>query len=438
MIRSFSGSTGEGSNPYGGLIEGSEGALYGSTSSGGSMNLGTVFRLNKDGSDYSVVHVFTGLDGDGANPYAGLIEGSDGAIYGTTVGDGSSTNQGTVFKLNKDGGGYRVLHGFTGGAGDGAQPYGALLEVESGLICGTTIVGGIGEQGVIFRTNLDGTGYVVIRAFSGTGGDGANPYGNLIKGSDGVLYGTTAYGGTANLGTVFRLNSAGSNYRVLRSLAGTGGDGKYPFAPLIEASDGALYGMTVFGGTPDQGTVYKLNKDGTDYNVLRSFTGVGTDGAQPSANASLIEGPDGALYGTTYYGGSANAGTIFKLDKNRRGYSVLHNFSGAGEDGLNPYAGLVKGSDGAFYGSTLNGGFTCGTIFRFAPVISLSVAANGELTLAGPAGFPVAIQVRDDLGSPAPWQFLSKVTLSTTPSKLQGSFNGSKAHRFYRAELVPY
>jgi len=423
---------GEGSlKPYSKLLVGRDGSLFGTSWGGGSADLGTLFKLNKDGSGYSLLHVFTGRDGDGAYPYAGLIAASDGALYGTTV-RGGNTNQGTVFKLNMEGGGFRVIHSFTALAGDGSQPYGALVEVSPGVLCGTTVFGGEGKQGIVFRMTSDGTGYTVLRAFSGAGGDGANPYGNLFKGSDGALYGTTAYGGSLNFGTVFRINSDGSNYRVLRSFTSAGGDGRYPFAPAIEASDGALYGMTVYGGTNDLGTIYRLNKDGTGYRALWSFT----DRAQPASNASLIEGPDGALYGTTSNGGRANAGTIFRFDRSRGTCGVLYDFLGT-EDGLNPYAGLVKGSDGAFYGPTLNGGFTCGTIYKFAPAISLSASGSGEWTVTGPAGFQVAIQVREDLGSPASWQFLAKVTLSTSPLKLPISFLGAKAQRFYRAELVP-
>jgi uncharacterized repeat protein (TIGR03803 family) len=421
---------GEGSlKPYSKLLVARDGSLFGASWGGGNADLGTLFRLNRNGSDYRLLHVFTGPDADGAYPFADLIEGTDGALYGTTV-RGGTANQGSVFKLNADGGGYRVIHSFTGVAGEGSQPYGALVEVGPGVLCGTTVSGGAG-QGVVFRMNLDGTGYSVIRTFSGTG-DGANPYGNLFKGSDGGLYGTTAYGGALNFGTVFRINSDGSNYRVLRSFTSAAGDGRYPFAPAIEASDGALYGMTVYGGTNDLGTIYQLSKDGTGYKMLWSFT----DGAQPASNASLIEGPDGALYGTTSLGGSANAGTLFRFDKNRGTCQVLYNFLGT-EDGLNPYAGLVKGSDGAFYGPTLNGGFTCGTIYKFAPTVSLAASASGELTVAGPAGFQVAIQAREDLGSPAPWQFIANLTLSANPSKLPISFTGTKARQFYRAELLP-
>jgi uncharacterized repeat protein (TIGR03803 family) len=441
VLHKFSGG-GDAVKPYPRLFESSDGVIYGTSWNGGSADQGTVFRMNRDGSDYRFIHDFTGTGGDGALPHAGLIEGSDGAIYGTTNGGGSK-NQGTLFMMNKDGSGYRVLHDFTGLDGEGGQPFGTLLEGSNGVFYGTTAYGGSADQGIVFRMNKDGSGYSVLRSFTGRNGDGSIPFGGLIKGSDGVLYGTTAYGGNitsgmvTNSGTVFKLQVDGGGFSVLHNFTGVGGDGKYPFAPLIEGSDGALYGVTAYGGVANFGTVFKLNKNGTGYVVLRSFTGVEGDGAQPATGAALIEGADGALYGTTYYGGTANAGTIFKLNKNRGGYSVLHSFTGPGEDGANPYAGLIKGGDGALYGTTLTGGLTCGTVFRVAPSASLSASTNGDLILTGPAGFRFAIQYREDLGSAAPWQFLTNITISTGPAQFPVSPLGAKQRRFYRAELLP-
>ena len=146
--------------------------------------------------------------------------------------------------------------------------------------------------------------------------------------SDGLLYGTTHSGGSNAVGTIFRLSQNGTGYTVLYSFLGTGGDASYPASGLIEGNDGALYGTTYYGGGTGNGTVFRCSKDLTSYTVVHSFTN--GDGSGPEA--TVIQGSDGALYGTTYYGGSLSLGMIFKLNTNGTGYTNLHNFS-AGEGG---------------------------------------------------------------------------------------------------------
>lgn len=431
VLHNFIGG-GETVNPYAGLLQGSDGTFYATSWAGGSVDGGTVYKIESDGSGFGVLHSFASEEGDGANPHAGLIEGSDGAIYGTTVQGGTSQN-GTVFKLNKNGSDYRVLRRFTGSPGDGIQPYGGLLETADGTLYGTTAFGGSAGRGTIFKMNKDGSSYAVLRSFSGMP-DAASPYAALIIGSDGFLYGSTPHGGTANTGTVFKLKSDNSEYSVLHSLVE--GDGRHAFARLTEGMDGALFGTTALGGAADQGTLFKINKDGTRWGVIHDFTGLEGDGSRPSANANLVLGGDGALYGTTYSGGLVNAGTIFRVDEN--GLNVVYSMTGEHDDGANPYAGLIKASDGALYGTTLNGGLTCGSVFRLAPMASLLLRKDGELTLNGPPKHRFAIQFReDDIGSLSAWQFLTNVTLVTDQLTFPVPLSSSKNHRFYRAELVP-
>ena len=434
VLHSFEGG-GDIVNPFARLLAGTDGALYGTSWGGGIADSGTVFKINRDGGSLSVLHSFAGTDGDGANPHAGLLEGSDGAMYGTTV-VGGTTNFGTVFKLNKDGTGYRILRKFTGAPGDGVQPYGGLLETANGMLYGTTAFGGSAGRGTIFMLNKDGTGYSVLRSFA-LMPDATGPYSGLISGSDGFLYGTTPHGGSFNFGTVFKLKADGTGYSLLRSFTGTDGDGKHAFARITEGSDGALYGTTALGGKTNQGTLFTLNKDGSGYRVVHEFNGLDGDGALPSANANLAVGGDGVLYGTTYSGGFADAGTIFQLDANAGGYRVIYQFTGAEEDGANPYAGLIKAGDGALYGTTLNAGLTCGTVFRLAPKASLLIGAGEHLTLKGPPAYRFAIQFREDLGSPRPWQFLTNVTLVTDQLTFLIPPASTHQRRFYRAELVP-
>src|SRR5262249_14247799 len=148
------------------------------------------------------------------------------------------------------------------------------------------------DNGTIFSLNKDGTDFVVLRSFADTGGDGAQPNSGVKIGSDGALYGTTARGGSADRGTVFTLNKDGSNYAVLHSFTGTAGDGEQPVGRLVEGTDGALYGATFSGGDSGRGTVFRLTRDGKAYRVLHSFTGV--DGEHPLEG--LLAASDGALY----------------------------------------------------------------------------------------------------------------------------------------------
>ncbi|MCI0540207.1 MAG: hypothetical protein L0Z50_33800 [Verrucomicrobiales bacterium] len=282
---------------------------------------GTVFKLNKDGTGHTDLHTFTGPPGDGSLPTGPLVQGSGGMLYGTTLSGGSS-GVGTVFKLHQDGSGYSIVLSFSASLGDGWEPVG-LVQGSDGTLYGTMRLGGLTNAnianglGTIFKLNKDGIGYAVLRRFTGASGDGIGPTAVLVEGSDGVLYGTTAYGGIANAsdpngrGTVFKLNKDGSGYTVLHGFAGAGGDGAYPWAALVEGKDGALYGTTGAGGRNNAGTVYKLNKDGSGYTVLRSFTFTNGDGSNPIA--ALAAGRDWALYGTSYSGGDMDFGTVFAL-----------------------------------------------------------------------------------------------------------------------------
>lgn len=177
-------------------------------------NYGTVFRLSANGSDYSVLHRFTGTEGDGSHPGGALVQGADGMLFGTT-GGGGFNNAGTVFKLSTNGSDYSVLHRFTGTEGDGAHPASELVRSSDDALYGTTANGGTNNFGTVFKLSTSGSGYSVIHNFTGREGDGAVPLGGLIRGADGGLYGTTEYGGNSGSmgGTVFRLSPSLSGSR---------------------------------------------------------------------------------------------------------------------------------------------------------------------------------------------------------------------------------
>lgn len=405
VLWNFLATGGDGSNPQDALALATNGCLYGTTQNGGAYDQGAVFKMNPDGSGYSVLHSFAGTNGpgplpDGALPAAGLIQGTDGALYGTTPYDyeyegGTAANgfygvsgNGTIFRLNPDGSGYRVLKNFTGG-GTGEGPSGALVQATNGLLYGTT--GG----GALFSIKLDGTGYAVLKVVGPA---------YLMQGRDGRLYGTISGEPLTSTpgGAVFTVNLDGSGFQVLRALAGQ--DGTSPWAALIQGLDGALYG-TASGGASGKGTVFKLNLDGTGFTVLKHFTGLNGDGASP--RAALVQAADGLLYGTTSGGGAPplGYGTVFRLNTNGTGYVVLHSFIQNFYDGILPVAGLVQTSDGTLYGTTQAGGRDQnGTIYTLTPqpVMSLSaLAADGcHLGLVGPAGRTCTIERSSSISGP--------------------------------------
>ena len=366
-MKSFAGS--DGSLPYAGLTLSGD-VLYGTTYSGGTSNLGTVFQISTNGTGYSVLRSFSG--GDGANPHAGLTL-SGGVLYGTTS-SGGTLGFGTVFRMNTDGSGFLVLRNFANFP-DGAYPW-AGLALSGGVLYGTTYSGGDTYNGTIFKLNTDGTNYSVIKSFAG-GGDGATPFSGVTV-SGGALYGTTSSGGTAGYGTVFQLNTNGMGYKALNNFTNDP-DGGTPYAG-VTLSAGVLYGTTTSGGDSGWGTVFKLNADGSGYKVLKSF--LNSDGANPYAGVSVS---GAVLSGTTSSGGSSNYGTIYQLNTDGSGFSVLRNF--ANTDGADPYGDLAS-TGTLLFGTTANGGAAGdGTVFWIdvqQPVRLSIQSAGNKIVLSWP------------------------------------------------------
>jgi uncharacterized repeat protein (TIGR03803 family) len=217
----------------------------------------------------------------------------------------------------------------------------------------------------VFKVSAEGV-ETVLYSFLGTS-DGAYPYSVLVRDEKGNLYGTTSVGGdlTCDCGTVFKIDSAG-NETILHSFTGPGGDGRLPYAGLRRDKTGNLYGTTFFGGTGDDGTVFKIDSTGVE-TVLYSFGTTPGDGYAPASR--LIGDGKGNLYGTTYEGGTYNSGVAFKLDATYT-ETVLHAFNYSIGDGANPYSGLILDAEGNLYGTTSNGGAyggLRGTVFQLDP-----------------------------------------------------------------------
>ena len=361
VLHHFAGEPSDGAGAVASLAE-AEGVLYGTTASGGSANGGTAFKMNRDGTGYTVLHHFGSAANDGSNLHAGILVGSDGMLYGATRA-GGQFGAGTLYKMNSDGSNYSVIYNFSGG-NDGAQPRGTLIEISNRLYGSTSNAGEAGG-GVIYAVNKDGSDFAVLHAFGGGSADGSDTWSGLAAGSDGVLYGTTRAGGSAGQGIVFKLNPNGAGYEILHHFGGAG-DGQQPWAGLLEGADGKLYGTARNGGAHNNGTVFRLNKNGSNYESLRHFNGAIEEGYRPEG--TLIRSTDGAIYGTTRLGGRNNIGSIYKLQPDGSAFATLHDFSGAGGDGIGTTSRLLAASDGYLYGTTVEGGaFGYGAIFKARP-----------------------------------------------------------------------
>jgi uncharacterized repeat protein (TIGR03803 family) len=328
------------------------GRFYGTTSAGGTgpHNDGTVFSVQEDGTEH-VLHSFV-FTPDGSVPEAGLANLNNVSLYGTTS-IGGAKGDGIVYEVKSDGT-ERLVYSFKGGKNDGVNPVGDLTRLN-GLLYGTTLFGGPDSKGVVFEVHTDGTERVVY-AFTGTP-DGDRPHGGMAH-LNGALYGTTELGGANNRGCVFTVKPDGTE-KVLYSFKGAGSsDGAAPLAGLT-VSNGLLYGVTRSGGANDDGTVFEVHVDGTE-RVIHSFNG--SDGRFPYAGLTVSKG---LLYGTTIRGGANDYGTVFEVHTDGM-FRVLHDFTGT--DGAGPDASLLLAAGNAFLGTTRRGGTTNnGTVFLVKP-----------------------------------------------------------------------
>jgi uncharacterized repeat protein (TIGR03803 family) len=336
LIYQFGGQP-DGSVPQAGLAN-LEGKLYGTTTAGGTDDLGTVYSVTSSGSE-AILHSFTGSP-DGDIPEAGLVD-VGGTFYGTTSGGGSESG-GTVFEISKTGK-LHIVYSFTGGS-DGSSPEAGLIYVK-GELYGTTYGGGSNGYGTVFKVTKSGTENAVYSFAGGT--DGANPRAGLIY-YKGAFYGTTYDGGGSNgYGTVFKVTRSGAE-SVLHSFAG-GSDGAKPFGTLLAVGN-ALYGTTsANGGSQVQGTVFKITPSGHE-TVLHNFGGSG-DGTEPEAGLINV---DGTLFGTTLgYDGPEGTGTVYSIGTSG-GEQVLCSFPSSDLD-AEPAAPVLYFNN-KLYGTTQGGG----------------------------------------------------------------------------------
>jgi uncharacterized repeat protein (TIGR03803 family) len=447
----FTGGPNDGERPYAALVRGSDGNFYGTTPQGGTnkCNCGTVFQISPSGS-YTTLYSFVGSPNDGSTPLAGLVQGSGGNFYGTTLSGGTnSCHCGTIFRISPSGS-YATLYSFAGSPGDGGFPEAGLVQGSDGNLYGTASDGGTNSCncGTVFRISPSGT-CTTLYSFGSQPNDGSAPLAGLVQGSDSNFYGTASYGGTHNGGTVYRIAPSGT-YTTLYSFAVSPNDGDQPDAGLVQGSDGNFYGTTLEGGTNNDGIVFRISPTGSLTN-LHTFSGYPNDGDQPLAG--LVQGSDGNFYGTTWLGGADEGGTIFRISPNGS-FVNLYAFPNYANDGAGPVGGLVQGSNGNFYGTTQDGGINDipngggGTVFKLTvplnpPANQISgVQVTGDdvvISVPSVAGETYQLQFTADLTS-GNWSNVANVSVTNCIGALMTLTNLGGAllpQGFYRFDITP-
>ena len=355
VLHSFCGGTADGSSPCWSGVIADGSTLYGTTCSGGANNRGIIYSIDTDGSNFDIVWSF-GASSNEASPEGGLTI-ADSTLYGMTHGYGSS-GYGTIFKIDTNGNGYSVLHSFSGSGV--SCPRDQLPIISDSTMYGAASAG-------VFTIDTSGYGFNILRSFSG-GSDGKNVNSLILVES--TLYGTTYWGGDASgssgHGVLFKLNTDGTGFQVMHTFGDTG-DGARPAGNLVLV-DSTLYGTTTGGGIDDGGTIYKINLDNTGYTTLHNFTT--SEGVCPIGGLTLI---GSTLYGTTCSGGNDNNGTIFQCSIDGNGFDVLHAFNGS--DGKKSRSTLTAVGN-TLYGTTNSGGSS-----GYGVVFALTVPEPSTITL---------------------------------------------------------
>jgi uncharacterized repeat protein (TIGR03803 family) len=365
------------------LVVDSSENLYGTSVLGGAFASGTVFQLapTASGWAHNILYSFRG-GADGAEPYKGVTLGGDGVLYGTAgvgglfVGPCVDTGCGVVFKLTNMGGAWtqEVIHSFTGGA-DGYGPGSGVTVDKQGNIYGTTPTGGAHGLGVVYQLIPHASGgwtERILHTFTGDPDGSGGSAGRLLLNDDGHIFGVCTTGGAYGAGTVYELipTAAGEwSLHVQYAFRGEP-DAGFPYGTIVADGRGNLYGTTYYAGANDLGTIYRLSRGagGWSQTGLYSFKG-GADGSGPIS--TLVAAADGNLYGTTSEGGAAcSCGTIFKVNLSGSGpvYQVMYRFQGP-PDGAFIYNGMAANAARTIlFGASVHGGtFNEGAVFKFVP-----------------------------------------------------------------------
>jgi len=436
----------DGAAPASGVIQGSDGNLYGTTPNGGASGFGLIFKMGLSGGVTDVYSFANGSDGGG--PGGPLVQATNGNFYGATQ-SGGANNNGTLYELilpntiipfysfsagGLDSGSQLVTNS------DGVSPVCGLVQGSDGNFYGTASGGGVAGYGTVFKITSGNT-FSALYSFT-NGADGATPLAGLVQGANGNFYGTTSAGGLNSFGTVFQITPAGQ-LNAFYSFA-NGSDGAFPQAPLVRGSGGSLYGVAAGGGVNGNGTIFTISPSG-QVAGLYSFGGMSqtipdtnTDGASPMA---LALGSDANFYGTASQGGNNETGTLFRITPGGA-FTALYSFTAlapailTNTDGAGP-TGLIQANNGIFYGTTSTGGAEGnGTVFDISFTLSLGISLQYS-------GGQSVIQVSGLNGQGAVVVDASTNLLQWTPIQTNASATGqiqvvdsNAAHypyRYYRA-----
>jgi len=389
VLHNFSGEPGDGANPFAGLTIDSRGNLYGTTVHGGTTGYGEVFMLKRSGSTFTFnpLYSFTG-GGDGAGPYARVVFGPSGALYGTAAAGGDQgchygewKGCGTVFSLRPPATACKtalcpwtqsLLYTFTGSP-DGGEPQGDLKFDAAGTIYGTTVLGGIGPDkglGTIYHLSPSGGGWSEEILYQAPGEDiGGYPYDGVVFDTFGNLYGVFAAYGPTGAGAVYQLTPSGSSWSesTIGGFLDANTDGNVPEGGLIIDQAGNLYGTTTNAGSEGGGTVFQLMPPGGSwtFSVLYSLANGPEGGTENGPEAKLAMDAAGNLYGTTVRDGKYGYGSVFKLTPpyGQQNYTPLYDFcldAPVCSDGAHPISNVslhyTNGVVDALYGTASAGG----------------------------------------------------------------------------------
>lgn len=322
-----------------------------------------------------ILHSFQGGDDDGRSPHASTLTRVGSKLYGVTENGGSSSGSGygVVFEMDTDGSNYRHVHEF-GDFADGAMPTGTLA-VSGDVLYGTTRLGGDHSGGTVFKVNTDGTGFESLYDFDWSVGEGYRPKGGIAL-DGGTLYGATSEGGGTDMdGTLYKVNTDGTGFQTLHSFEYRGGGGWAPSGrPIVDSTNQKLYGVTGTGGTGGGGTygvLYSIETDGSNYSLVHDFAHA-ADGSSPSG-ALLLDGT--TLYGTTLGGGDGGVqgeGLVYSVETDGSDFQVLHNFPWSTSDGKWPNAGL------ALSGTTLAGMTPSGGTHDYGVLYTIDLSTSTQ------------------------------------------------------------
>ena len=418
IIHQFDG-TQDGSRPNGTLIA-SGFVFYGVTTEGGTYDKGTIFSINPDGTGYKTIHSFNGGNSDGSSP-AGTLTESGSFFYGLTN-KGGSNDFGTIYKINKDGSGFTLLHSFSGGQYDGRWPNESLL-LSGNYLYGVTSFGGITDSGTVFKINVDGSGFEVIHSFSSQVDNSYLPQSSLLIFRNqlySMSYGSSARHIYLDYGTIFRLNTDGSNFEVLHNFDN---DTLQTSVGMIFI-DSVLYGTTNGGGSHTNnghrngGSIYKINPDGNGFKFIYEFRD--TDWTFPYCDLTFFSNN---IYSMTSHGGSSNSGNLYRFDYTTSSYFSLHSFGDDPSDGRLPYQNGILVYNGNIYGLCQSGGINKqGIIFMYGDT-SLDTCSTESFT-------------KPDFRNSAEIAFNSAAKLKDSVIRLVPALNNLAGSIFYKQPIT--